>query len=326
MGKRIFLMLLAQAISITAYAADWPAKPITMVVTLSAGAGGDLTARLFTKALEAQIGQKVVVENMPGASNMLGLNNVAQARADGYRLLFVTTGIAALPAVVKSFSLDFAKDVTPISEIVSSPMLIMVHPTAPFAGIDEMVHYMRQNPGKLNYAGASSTGAMAFELFRVVTGTKFETINYAGPAQSATATMRGDAHFMLTTPGQAKIWVDSGQLRALAVTGARPSRLLPKVPTFGMSTLAEVREVAKFSGLAGTAYMVIAPPRMPPDTLKAISSAVMAVTRNKDFVVLMRDTQDMLTIGNSPAEAAANLISATAAWTKIARDAGIKPK
>ena len=214
--------------------ADYPDKPIKIIVPFAAGAGTDAVARFTAQKLEEQLKQAVIVENRVGASGAIGTQAVANAAPDGYTLLFVaspfTTVAAATPLVA---NYDPVKQFTPVALIAAGPLVWIANARAPYTTMREMIAYAHANPGKLAYgsAGAGGVNHLALELFKLKTGTEILHVPYKGIAP-ATTDLLGESIALLTGTIPAVLpHVKGGKARALAVTGEKRSPLLPDVPT-----------------------------------------------------------------------------------------------
>ncbi len=230
---RSLIALLSSFAAISAFA-DYPDRPIKLIVPFAAGAGTDAVARFTAQKLEEQLKQPVVVENRVGASGAIGTQAVASAAADGYTLLFVaspfTTVAAAAPAVA---NYDPVKQFAPVALIAAGPLVWITHTNAPFASMREMIVFAKAHPGKLAYgsAGAGGVNHLALELFKLKTGTDILHVPYKGIAP-ATTDLLGESIALLTGTITAVLpYVKSGKARALAVTGDKRSALIPEVPT-----------------------------------------------------------------------------------------------
>ena len=220
---------------------NFPSRPITLVATAPAGGGIDFLARLLAEPLTKAIGQSVVVENKPGASGGIGSQYVAAAKPDGYTLLVTYSGFhVGTPNLFKNLQWDPIKDFRPVAMIATSPQVIVVRPSLAISSIQELVAYAKANPGKLNYAssGNGSVGHVAAELFKQVTGTDIVHIPYKGASTVIPGLMAGQVDLYIETPGGLMGPIQSGALRAIAVTGQKRLPTLAAVPTASEAGLA----------------------------------------------------------------------------------------
>ena len=213
--------------------AAFPSKPLRIMVGANAGGGTDIIARMLAEKLSAQLGQQVVVENRPGASNTIAADLTAKAPPDGHTLLAATnTGQAIAPHLIR-LAFDPMKDVAPIALIVEVPNVLVVTPGLPAKSVAELVALARSRPGELKYAssGVGSTQHIAGEAFAAATGTKLVHVPYKGSSQAHLDLISGQVETMFDTTSSAMQQIRAGKLRALAVTAPKRSAELPDVPT-----------------------------------------------------------------------------------------------
>jgi tripartite-type tricarboxylate transporter receptor subunit TctC len=230
--------------------APWPSKPLRIMVGANAGGGTDIIARMLAEKLSAALGQQVIVENRPGASNTIAADLTAKAPPDGYTLLAATnTGQAIAPHLIK-LAFDPMKDVAPIALIVNVPNVLVVNPALPAKNVAELVALARAKPGELKYAssGVGSTQHIAGEAFAAATGTKLVHVPYKGSAQAHLDLMSGQVETMFDTTSSAMQHIRSGKLRALAITTPKRSPELPDVPTLAEAGVSGA-EMATWYGL-----------------------------------------------------------------------------
>jgi tripartite-type tricarboxylate transporter receptor subunit TctC len=248
--------------AVSAAFADYPDKPIKIIVPFAAGAGTDAVARFTAQKLEEQLKQPVIVENRVGASGAIGTQFVAGAAPDGYTLLFVaspfTTVAAATPTVA---NYDPVKQFAPIALIAAGPLVWIANAQAPFVSMREMIAFAQTNPGKLAYgsAGAGGVNHLALELFKLKTGTDILHVPYKGIAPATTDLLGGSIGLLTGTIPAVLPHVKGGKARALAVTGDKRSPLMPDVPTMKEAG-ANGTEVYNYWGLvapAGTSAAIV---------------------------------------------------------------------
>ena len=298
-GIRVFAgaALLLAAVGVSA--ADYPSRPIQVVVPYPAGGSTDLAARIVTDSMSRTLNTPIVILNRPGASGFIGSAVVARSAPDGYTFLFAGNGIASAPSL-KDVNFDLRKDLLPISKVVASQFSILVNASMPVKNLRELIAYGKANPGKLNVAcsGAMTAAHFALEGFRQKAGLDFVTIQFAGNAPAAASMLSGDTPVGIDAAFSAKGMVQAGKLRALAVTGSKRSPLLPDVPTAAEAGLPGYE--------AGFSLVMLAPAKTPSDIVTRISGAITAAL--KDPAVLERLAQQGLeAVGSSPAEYAAEL-------------------
>ncbi|MCF7768264.1 MAG: Bug family tripartite tricarboxylate transporter substrate binding protein [Achromobacter pulmonis] len=219
----------------TAHAqADFPNRPITLIVSAAPGGTTDIAARLIAQPLGAALGQSVVVENKPGASGGIAAQAVARAKPDGYTLLLQYSGFQVItPHVTPTSGWDPIKDFAPVANVLSAPQVVVVRPDLPIKSLKELVAYAKANPGKLNYAssGNGSLQQVATELLNQMAGTQITHIPYKGTGPALNDLLGGAVDMTITTPPPLLGQIAAGKLRALAVTGSTRLASLPDVPT-----------------------------------------------------------------------------------------------
>ena len=224
---------IACAISQSAFALDYPTKTIRLIVGVAAGGANDTVARMVAQALSERLGQPVVVENRPGAGGNIGLEAVVNAPPDGHTILFATSANVLAAAFYDKASVDFARDIAPVTSLVRGPLIMEVNPSFPAKTIPEFIAYAKANPGKINMAsaGIGNTTHVAGELFMMLTGTKFTHVPYRGGAPAVTDLMSGQVQVYFDGVSGSLDHVRSGRLLALGVTTAERADVLPNVPS-----------------------------------------------------------------------------------------------
>lgn len=242
------------------------------IVTLEAGGGNDNVARLLALGLSNEGGGRVIVENRGGASGVVAAETVVKAVPDGLTLLSISGSLWTLP-LMQSVPYDPVQDLMPVTLAVSSPNILVVNPALPVKTVRQLIALAKARPGALNYstAGAGSSGHLSAELFRVMASVDIVRVAYKGGAASMTDLISGQVQMSFTSTGSAGGHVQSGRLRALAVTSAKPSALLPGVPT-----IAE-------EGLPGyvlvSSYGVLAPARTPAAVIERLNLGIVRALR-----------------------------------------------
>src|SRR5256714_4768775 len=216
-----------------AHAQSYPNKPIRLIVPFAAGGAVDVLARLIGSKLTDALGQPVLVENRPGVGGNLGADAVAKSPSDGYTILQTPNGMAITPALYRSLPFDAVKDFTPVTQLVSSTLILVASPHLKIASTRELIALAKSHPGRLNY-GSSGVGNplhLTMEMFKHAAGIDILAVPYRGDAQINAALIAGEVEVAVVPLATARPLVESGQLRALAVTGARRAAALPDVPT-----------------------------------------------------------------------------------------------
>ena len=299
-------------------AAQYPERPIRIVVPYAAGGSTDIAARLVAEGLGRSLNTPVIIQNQPGASGNIGAAAVARSAADGYTLLLVGSGIASAPSM-KEVSYDLRKDLAPVSRVVSSQFSILVNPSMNINTLQEFLAYARANPSTLSMAcpGMLTAAHFALESFRQAAKIEFQTIQFNGNAPAAVAMMSSQPPGGIDAAFSAKGAVTTGRLRALAVTGSKRSSSLPGVPT--------VAEAGIPGFEAGFSLVMFAPSATPRPIINRIHQALVATLKDPS-VAQKLEAQGFDLIGNSPAEFASELendIKANDAFISNLRKTGV---
>jgi tripartite-type tricarboxylate transporter receptor subunit TctC len=227
----LFAGLLA-AIVTPAAAQDYPTRPITMVLPFPAGSGIDVTARLVADNLSTRLGQPVVVENKPGANGVVAATAVARVAPDGYTIFMTTNSShSAAPFLLKSLPYDPVKDFTPICRMGNLPFIMVIGKSVPAQNFTEFVAYAKANPGKLNYASSNVTGIVGGAMVQRLAGVELNHVPYKSAPQAIQDLLRGEISMMFVDFATGLPHVQSGAVRALAVTTADRSTLVPDIPS-----------------------------------------------------------------------------------------------
>jgi tripartite-type tricarboxylate transporter receptor subunit TctC len=302
-----------------AFCQNYPAKPIRLVVPFAPGGGVDITARLLAQSLSANLGQQIVIDNRGGAGGIVGMEIVARAAPDGYTLLMSHVGFTAMPGLYKKLPFDPVKDFTGVVVAISGVYVLVVNPAVPVKSVQELVAYAKANPGKLGFASAGSGSSihLAGELFKSMAGLDLLHVPYKGAAPALTDVVAGEVQMMFGTATNILPMVKAGKLRALAVTSAKRSALAPELPTVAESGLPGF-EVVGWYGLA-------APAKTPHPLVARINADTNRALQSTDLIERLR-VQGLEPAGGTPEEATELIKNDVARWTKVIRDAGIKPQ
>lgn len=299
---------------LAAVAADYPTKPITIVVGYSAGGGVDAMARIVAEKLPIGLGQPVVVENRPSVGAIVGSTFVAKAKPDGYTLLMGAPGPIIFNHALNSKLPYRPQDLTPISFVGISPLVLLVNVNNPAKSVQELVNFSKQNPDKANYGASSASFQLITELFNRKTGARFTHIPYKGANDAVTAVMAGDVTMMLADAGPASVGMQSGRVKALAVTSAERLKDYPNVPT--LSELGVDLKVSLWIGL-------LAPAGTPPEIVKRLQEELAKVVDMPD-VKKRISAMSVIPASNTPEEFSKLIATEIPMWTKVAQDNNIK--
>jgi tripartite-type tricarboxylate transporter receptor subunit TctC len=303
-----------------AQAAEFPTKPIRIVVGFAAGGAPDALARIVADKLTQRWGQGVVVENRVGAQGNTAMAAVAKAEPDGYTLALMPVGNAAVnPALFASLPYDPVKDFTPVTQIASVENVLVVSATSRIASLQDLVARGRAGTDKLTYAspGAGSLAHLAAELLARSAGFSMTHVPYRGVAPALTDVMRGDVDLIVAQLSTAKPLIESGQLRALGLASSQRSAVMP-----ALSTIAEALALPGFEAVSW--YALMAPAGTPQAVVNRLNEAVAQAVRAPDVVAALA-AQGATPIANAPAELAAVIAADTLRWSKVVRDAGLQP-
>ncbi|MBI4189033.1 MAG: tripartite tricarboxylate transporter substrate binding protein [Betaproteobacteria bacterium] len=294
---------------------DYPSKPVR-IVTSEAGGGNDFAARLIANGLSRNLGQQIIVDNRGGASGMIAGDIVAKAPPDGYTLLLYSGTIWIVP-LLQQVPLNPLKDFSPITLAVSSPNILVVHPSLPVKSAKELIALAKARPGELNYAsvGTGSGSHLSAELFKSMAGIQVVRIQYKGSAPALNDLLGGRVEFTFGTSGSTASHVASGRLRALAVTSAQPSAVFPGLSTVAASGLPgyEYRNTYSLFAPAGASAALVS--FLNQQVLKVLNTAEVKERFFKSGVEV---------IGSSPEQLAATMKAETSSMGKVIREAGIR--
>jgi len=289
---------------------------ISLVMPYPPGGLGDYLARLIGKKLSELAGVSVVVENKAGANGAIGAAVVANAKPDGNTLLCVPAStLTTNPWLMKSTGYDPLKDFTPLARMIEFPNVLMVNPDFPAKTVQELIDIARAKPGTVNYGsvGMGSSTHLQAEMFKRAAGIDIVNITYKGSAPALQDLMAGQVQMMFDNLPSAFPLIQSGKLRALAVTGAAPSAALPGVPTVA-ATLPGFVEV--------TWWAVLGPAGMPAETATKLSDSLLRIAREPDFVKAMNDRGGVIVAGD-PAELRAAIQAEDEKTGKLVKELGL---
>ena len=301
----------------TAFAQDYPSRPIKVIVPFSPGGAVDGPMRLIAQELSKRLSQAVVVENKPGAGATIGTDLVAKSPPDGYTLLLASQTNAISATLYSKLPFDAVEDFVPISLIGREPGVVVVNPSLPVTTLQELIAYVKERPGRLDYA--SSGNGSGQHLFAALlasrTGMKLNHVPYKGSGQATTDLLSGVV--AMAIPGTAGMvgHIKAGKLRALAVTGAKRSPELPSVPTVMESGIPDF-EAYVWMGL-------LAPKGTPQPIVDRLNREVVAVLAEDDVKRYMA-TAGIEIVGSSPAEFGRFFRAEKDLWAKVIRDTGAK--
>jgi tripartite-type tricarboxylate transporter receptor subunit TctC len=246
----------AQAQTAGKGAGRYPERPVRVVVPVAAGGGTDIIARLTVSRLSEAAGQPFVIDNRPGAGGVLGNEIVAHARPDGYTLLFTYAAHTIVPFIYRKVPYDVYKDFTPITLAGQQPLLLAINASVPANTTQELIALARAKPGALNVALAtpSSSGALAAELFKLLTHTQMVSVPFKGGAPALTALLGNEVQLIFTTPPTVMAFIKTGRVKILGTSGQQRVPYLPDVPTLAEAGVKDF-ETAPWQGVLGPAHL-----------------------------------------------------------------------
>lgn len=311
------LVTASMVIGMSAAHAQWPDKPIKLVVPYPAGGAADNTARIMAQHLGERLKQQIIVDNRPGASGTIGAAYVAKAPADGYTLLLDATSYTVNPSLFPKLSYDPAKDLAPVSLIMQVPLLMLVPANSPYTSVASFVKAAKEKPGKITFASAGTGGAqhLAAELFAQSEKISMTHIPYKGGAPALTDLIGGQVDLMFSATTASGTFVKSGKLKPLAITSSKRLDGFPQVPTVAESGVKGF-EVNEWNGLfapADTPKPILA--RLEEETRIVVASPAVA----SRFAEL-----GVQGVGSSSKDFAAFVKSETAKWSSVIKAGSIK--
>jgi tripartite-type tricarboxylate transporter receptor subunit TctC len=314
--KRLALLFLAFCVS--AAWAQYPSKPVRMLVGFPPGGSTDLAARALGDKLSQALGQPVVVENKAGASGNIAAEQVARAAPDGHTLYMAPTSFATAPAFFAKLAWDPVKDFTPVSLVATVPIIAVTHPAVPAKTVKELVAYSKANPGKLNMAspGATTLTRLTGERFKQLAGIDWVTVHYKGGAPAMQDMLAGTAQVMFANISDVLTQVKAGRLIAIAVTTPQRSSAVPEVPTFAESGYPEYAFM--------TWQAVVGPAGMPPEVVRRLNAEIVRIMGTPEirarFASFGTDAAS-----STPEELGRFLAAEVEKIAAVARSVGVKP-
>jgi tripartite-type tricarboxylate transporter receptor subunit TctC len=299
-------------------ASNYPSRPIRVIVPFAPGGGLDISTRLIGQKLTEKWGQNIVVDSRPGAATIVGTEIASKAVPDGYTLLMITTTFAINPGLYPKLPYDPLKDFTPVTQLNSQPNVIVVAPSFSGKSVKDLIAAAKAKPGELTFAspGAGSAPHLAAEMFQRAAGVRMIHVPYKGIPPAVTDVIGGRVAMLFTTTISAAPHINSGKLRAIAITSAKRQSSMPDVPTVG-ETLPGYRAEA-FQGM-------VAPAGVAPGIVGKVSAEVARIVQLPD-VARRFQLDGAEAVGSTPKEFAAFLRAEMQKWSKVIKEAGIKPE
>ena len=312
-----FIVLAASSAAATAQsAANYPAKPIRLVVPYSPGASNDTLSRATAEAMSPLLGQSIVIDNRPGAGGMIGAENAARSAPDGYTILNVQASFATNAAIRAKMPYDVASDFAYIGMMARSPMVIVVHPSMPVKSVKDLVALARKRPGDLNY-GSSGTGGsnhLATELFAKTANIRITHVPYKGIGPAMIDLIGGHVQMVVTSLPSALVQVKGGRLKAIGVASEKRSPFAPEIPTVKEGGVDYVSEL--WWGLA-------APGKTPPAIVEKLSAALLKAMQTPQLKQRYA-TEGAEPVPMSPQQFTKYVMNEVARWKQVVKEAGLK--
>ena len=299
--------------------ANYPSKPVKVLVGFSAGSATDVAARAVSEAMSRRLGQPFVIDNKPGAASEIAAKAAATAPPDGHTLLIATIANTINRGFPNSTSTDLAKDLVPVTMIGSVPNLLVVTPSLGVSSVDELIRAAKAKPAEITFAssGNGTSPHLSAELFSSMAGVKMVHIPYKGSTPAVTDLMAGHVQVMFSPASTVLPYIKAGKLRALASTGAKRTDVAPDLPTIGELGLKGFETTVWFG--------IVVPPRTPPDIVAKIQSAAHEALDSPQVQALFR-AQGIDPVKSTPQEFARLIETETGKWAKVIRSVGISPE
>jgi tripartite-type tricarboxylate transporter receptor subunit TctC len=315
---KIFAVVALLGTAGSAAAQDYPSRPITLIVPYAAGGGNDLMARTAAEKMSKTLGQQIVIENRGGAGGSIATRQIAKSAPDGYTLGLGGTGTHAInPTLYANVGYDPRKDFAPVGLIATSALVVCVHPSLPAQTIPELIALAKKEPGRINYASAGTGSGihLGTEYLASMAGIKLTHIPYKGSAPALTDLVGGHVAIYFSSLPPAIGLIKEGKVRALAVTGARRSAILPDVPTVAEAALPGYEAVLH--------YGIVAPAGTPRPIIEKLSTALRAAVMSDELRSrLAEDGAEPL--ASTPEEYAADIDREETKWSAIVKLSGAK--
>ena len=296
-------------------AANFPERPIRIIVPFSAGGSTDILARMTADTLSARLKQPVVVENRPGASGNIGMGAVAKSAPDGYTLLFTSTNLTLNPFVIESIPYDPIKDFAGVTMVAFAPLLLFVRPDFQGNTLDKLVAYGKSHPGELNFSSSGAGGAphLAGEMLKRRAGMDMTHVPYAGAAPAITDIVAGQVQMTFTTYVSARSMLEGGRLKVLAVASKQRLPVLPDVATFA--------ELGMKDFEFGTMFGLLAPKGTPKEVIAKLYGAIHAASDTQTFKEQII-SQGATVVVDTPDEYDAYLAADVKKWKAMIQEIG----
>jgi tripartite-type tricarboxylate transporter receptor subunit TctC len=303
--------------ALAAPAADYPTKPIRMIVGFAPGGGTDTTARPIAQKLSEALGQQVIVDNRPGAAGNIATEIVARANPDGYTILMGTIAALAInPSLYGNLPFDSEKDLAPVIQAVDSTNILSLHPSVPAKSVKELIALAKQKPLNYGSSGVGGTGHLAGELFNTMAGVKMTHVPYKGGGPAMIDLVAGNIHLVFATAASAVPQIKAGKIKGLAVTTAKRSGLMPDLPTISEAGLPGFD--------ANNWYGILVPAKTPRPIINRLNAEVTKILHLPEIKTFLFN-QGLDVAPGTPEQFGAYIKTEKAKWAKVVKASGAKP-
>ena len=303
---------------LTGRGADWPTKPIRLLVGFAPGGGTDVTARAISQKLTESLGQQVIVDNRPGVSGNIAAEITANAVPDGYTVLLSTiAALAVNPSLLKKMPFDPIKDLAPVTRAADSTNFLVVHPSVPAKSVKELIALAKAKPLNCGSSGIGGAGHLALELFNLQAGTKIVHVPYKGGGPAIVDLLAGNINMIFATGASSVNHIKAGKIRALGVTTVKRSALAPELPTIAETGLPGF-EANNWNG-------IVVPAKTPRPIINRLNKEFTAALSLPDIKAFLFN-QGLDAAPGTPEAFGAYIKSETVKWAKVIKAAGIQPQ
>lgn len=299
------------------FAQPYPVRPIRVIDAFAPGGGTDIVARIIAPKFQESLGQPLIVDNRPGAAGILGADLAAKSPPDGYTLLMFVSNFAIQPSLYKNLPFDFTKAFTPVTQTSSLAMVLVAHPSVPAKTVKELLALARARPDALNISSSGVGGIthMAGELFKSMAGVRMTAIAYKGGAPATLAAVSGEVGLTFAAVPVALQHIRDGRLRALAVSSAKRTTLMPDLPTIGEAGVPGYEVTNE--------YGVLAPAGTPHQIVVKLQQEIARILNLPDIGKRFMDL-GMDSVGSTPEQFARHLRGEIEKWGRVAKDTGVE--
>ena len=308
--------LAASLVSLSAFAQAWPNNTVTMVVPWPPGGPSDIAARPLAKGLTEDLGKPFVIDNRAGGGGNIGTSAVVRSKPDGYTLLVTSSApIVINPSLYKNMTFDPLKDLAPVTNLLRVPLVLVAHPSVPAKNLKELMAYIQSKKGDFSFAssGNGTPQHLTGELFSSTTKLQMTHVPYKGSAPAISDLLGGHIPVMFDSTIAIMPHIKSGKVKAIAITSAQRSPLLPDVPTFAESGVAGLESYAW--------YGMFAPAKTPKDVIARINAEALKIMKGPDFQRVLTETGSAY-VGDTPENFGKFVQAEHAKWGKVVKDSG----